>query len=93
MTEVIKVEDCGENIGDYDVPIYKAILIPKNATNGDVIKAMFFDTIFTDSMVEGYVCNIESHLIGRNTKRMYFNVEWWNAPYKVESEETDADSD
>lgn len=41
MAEVIKVEDCGENIGDYDIPIHNAIIIPRGATNGDVIKAMF----------------------------------------------------
>ncbi len=41
MAEVIKVEDCGNNIGDYDIPIYNAIIIPDGATNGDMIKAMF----------------------------------------------------
>lgn len=56
-------------------------------TNGDVIKAMFPGAVFTDSMVEGYVCSIECHLIGRDTKRMYFDVDWWNAPYQKEVEE------
>mgnify|MGYP003396721398 CR=1 FL=1 len=51
-------------------------------TNGDMIKAMFPQAIFTDSMVEGYVCNIECHLIGRDTKTMYFDTDWWNAPYE-----------
>jgi len=41
MVEVIKVKDCGENIGDYDIPIHNAIIIPRGATNGDVIKTMF----------------------------------------------------
>ena len=41
MAEVIKVEDCGENIGDYDIPIRNAIIIPRGATNGDVIKLCF----------------------------------------------------
>ena len=41
MIEMIKVEDCGENIGDYDIPIYNAIIVPKGATNGDVLKALF----------------------------------------------------
>jgi len=35
MEEVIKVEDCGENIGDYDIPIHNAIIIPRGATNGE----------------------------------------------------------
>lgn len=56
--------------------------IPDNATNGDVIKAVFPGAVFTDSMVEGYVCSVECHLIGRDTKRMYFDVEWWNALYE-----------
>lgn len=56
--------------------------IPDNATNGDVIKEMFPQTIFTDSMVEGYVCSIECSLIGRDTKTMYFDADWWNALYE-----------
>ena len=75
MTEVIKVEDCGENIGDYDVPIYKAILITKNATNGDMIKAMFPYLNFT---------NVLAKMYAQNGKIL---LEWWNAPYKAESEE------
>ena len=55
-------------------------------TKGDMIKAMFPGAIFTDSMVEGYVCSIECHLIGRDTKRMYFDIDWWNAPYREEGE-------
>lgn len=41
MIEVIKVSDCANNIGDYDVPIHNAIIIPDNATNGDVMYKMF----------------------------------------------------
>lgn len=41
MVEVIEVEDCGDNIGDYDIPIHNAIIIPRGATNGDMIKVMF----------------------------------------------------
>ena len=86
MTEVIKVEDCGENIGDYDVPIYKAILIPKNATNGDVIKAMFPNTSIhyhkADELVDDYV---SVNIMGCDTQQDY-SAEWWNAKYKAESE-------
>lgn len=59
-----------------------AVTLPDNATNEDMIKAMFPQAIFTDSMVEGYVCNIECHLIGRDTKTMYFDTDWWNASYE-----------
>lgn len=76
MTEVIKVEDCGENIGDYDVPIYKAIIIPKGATNGDMIKIMF-PNISIYEHGSTYSVNNEYN----------FNSTWWNKPYKAESEE------
>lgn len=66
MAEVIKVEDCGENIGDYDIPIHNAIIIPKGATNGDMIKAMF------PSLANS---NLELVDVLLNTKT------WWNAPY------------
>ena len=51
-------------------------------TNGDMIKAMFPNLIFTDSMVDGYINTIEKHLIGRDTHTMYLDLDWWNAPYK-----------
>lgn len=87
MTEVIKVEDCGENIGDYDVSIYKAILIPKNATNGNVIKAMF------PSMIIQERNNVTLDIRGKTVEFTGMALrEWWNTPYNTESEETDADS-
>lgn len=52
----------------------KGIVLPKDATNGDLIKVLFpnIDKAF-------------SNVIDLNL--------WWNAPYKAESEVTDADSD
>ena len=76
MTEVIEVEDCGENIGDYDIPIHNAIIIPKGATNGDMIKAMFPDELLT---------SITSTLWWGDN--MSFNKDWWNAPYKEMAKE------
>jgi hypothetical protein len=66
MTEVIKVENCRENIGDYDVPIYKAIIIPKGVTNGDMIKAMFPNGIKIDRST---------------TYAKQVTEDWWNAQY------------
>lgn len=43
------------------------LTIPDNPTNGDVIKAMFFE----------WVAN---HL------KFHMGEDWWNAPYKTESE-------
>jgi hypothetical protein len=80
MTEVIKVEDCGENIGDYDIPIHNAIIIPNGATNGDMIKDMFPNAktweVTRDDVHCAYIefkdiCEIKS-----------FPLSWWNAPYK-----------
>lgn len=89
MTEVIKVEDCGKNMGDYDVPIYNAILIPKNATNGDMIKALFPNAEIKHGLygIEGLplVC-----LCLNTNFKMYeasFAEDWWNAPYRKSEDE------
>lgn len=79
MEEVIKVDDCVENIGDYDIPIHNAIIVPKNATNGDMINALFPNA--KNIRVDGgyplnYIIEGEWH---RNLK------EWWDAPYSSES--------
>ena len=82
MTEVIEVEDCGENIGDYDIPIHNAIIIPRGATNGDMIKAMF-PNVECGKDELGNVFIISSAQLGY----IAFRESWWNAPYKSESEE------
>lgn len=74
MTEVIKVEDCGENIGDYGVQIYNAILIPENATNGDMLMAMFPDLSFNALLSKMYAS------FGQRL------LDWWHAPFKAEQE-------
>lgn len=76
MIEVIKVEDCGENIGDYDIPIHNAIIIPQNPTNGDMIKAMFPDVEVKEKN-NGYEV-----YFGVGTAIQLFNHQWWNKPYK-----------
>lgn len=67
---------------------------PDNATNGDVIKALFpnaeFDNAmpFTDNRWETMNLDTEN-----KTRAMYkptqlrTYADWWNAPYKTESEE------
>ena len=77
MTEVIEVEDCGENIGDYDIPIHNAIIIPRGATNGDMIKAMFPNVECREDRL-GNVFVISSAQLGY----IVFRKSWWNAPYK-----------
>ena len=55
-----------------------SVLIPDNATNGDVIMAMFPNAkwyvnedneVFTDHVT-------------LNDRFVRFNIDWWNAPYK-----------
>ena len=77
MAEVIKVQDCRENIGDYDIPIHNAIIIPKGVTNGDVIKTMF-PNVECRKDVLGNVFIISSVQLGY----IAFRECWWNAPYK-----------
>lgn len=90
MTGVIKVEDCGENIGDYDVPIYKAIIIPEGATNGDIIKAMFSDCKDWKAKIEendGEMYEVHFLQLPNSITINKYEENWWNSPYKKESEE------
>lgn len=55
--------------------LINAIPIPDNATNGDMIKAIFpnYDEI---ELTEEYPSG-----------KTYFSSDWWNAPYKKGSED------
>lgn len=53
------------------------IIIPENATNGDMIKAVFNCMVIEISKGKVYVEGIY----------FPFDEEWWNAPYKAESED------
>ena len=82
MAEVIKVDDCGSNIGDYDIPIHNAIIIPEGATNGDMIKTMF-PNVECGKDELGNVFIISSAQLGY----IAFRESWWNAPYGKEGED------
>ena len=82
MAEVIKVDDCGSNIGDYDIPIHNAIIIPEGATNGDMIKTMF-PNVECGKDELGNVFIISSAQLGY----IAFRESWWNTPYKKEGED------
>ena len=87
MTEVIKVDDCVRNIGDYNVPIHKAIIIPENATNGDMIRALFPNAEIEEirgSFDKEKLLGYRTWLGGRSQD---YPLDWWNAPYSPESEE------
>ena len=64
-----------------DSYICKYFHLFENATNGDVIKSMFPQAFFDDYVnqwdeVESVVMNNE----------IYFDIDWWNAPYKTSQE-------
>ena len=67
-----------------EVPTIEAIPIPKGATNGDIIKAMFPNLTFekTRVCVNDYVDLMMECL----EWDLYFATDWWNSPYKAESE-------
>ena len=59
----------------------KGTLIPDNATNGDVIKAMFPDSVWhTNEDDEVYLDRIASN--ASKLAYVVFNLDWWNALYK-----------
>lgn len=57
------------------------IEIPENATNGDVVKAMF-----GEPAIEGKKGILYKFMYrnGRTMFSTYFDTEWWNAPYRKE---------
>ena len=56
-----------------NAPTVDAVYIPENATNGDVIKALFPDYTYVGTCVLDKNENILLHDI---------NYNWWLAPYK-----------
>lgn len=66
----------------YDTPTVNAILIPDNATNGDVIKAMFPYIEIKDNCDMYYSVNIENLSTDKGLNTVGFRKDWWNAPYK-----------
>lgn len=63
-----------------DTPTVDAIEIPKNATNGDMIKSLFpngTESIGRKKIYYSFYPNGD----------MEFNIAWWNAPFKKGREE------
>lgn len=63
------------------------IEIPNNATNGDVIKAMFPSIDFTEM---AFTVHATTSVTSNGVKggiSYDFWKDWWSAPYKTESEE------
>ena len=61
-------------------------VVPENATNGDMIKAMFPNAEITKimgSFDKDKLLGYRTWLGGRSQD---YPLDWWNAPYKKESE-------
>ena len=63
-----------------NAPTVDAIEIPKNVTNGDMIKILF-----PNIEIEGIGGEIKC--IAAQNGTSYFALDWWNAPYKRGREE------
>ena len=70
---------------EYDYEVTRAIVngtkLPDNATNGDVIKAIYHPYAIKEHAfyVNVYMTE-EEYCSGNETK---FSTDWWNAPYKA----------
>ena len=65
-----------------NAPTINAIPIPKDATNGDMIKAMF-----PKADIEYWAeYSAYSVIFPFDNDVKYFSYDWWNAPYKAESD-------
>ena len=70
-----------------DAPTINAIPIPEDATNGDVIKAVFPNVKIIVSET-GEIAHIhENTLIKDNFMFVQVSTKWLSTPYKAESEE------
>ena len=75
-------EDCimiPSVIKDWKDEISKAfkngIVLPEDATNGDMIKALFPN----GSQVKG----ASIYVMNDNKSNVFYDFDWWNAPYKA----------
>ena len=59
--------------------IINGILLPENATNGDVIKAVFPNALISDYIVNDMTI---IYLQDENESEMVVPEDWWFAPYK-----------
>ncbi len=69
-----------------NIPPVDAIRIPENATNGDMIKAMFPNMHMDNEcngILYGYTSNDHQH---REAPILGVNLEWWNTPYMLKED-------
>ena len=79
-----QVEDLKDALYDARKQLKNAIIIPRGATNGDMIKAMFPD-MQIDNECNGILYGYKTN--DREMPMLGMNLDWWNAPYKRGEEE------
>lgn len=86
---VVLCDDCRRELAQ----VIGAIPIPEGATNGDMIKAIFDipDSEIDEGLSTTYIYTSKRVLKGGSQdylrKQITFCRDWWNAPYKAESED------
>ena len=66
----------------FDTAVSKGLTLPENPTNGDMIRALFPNNKYVEG--EKFV------IIQGVTENISLWNNWWNAPYKLESEDNNA---
>ena len=84
----INCAKCGQGIGwmsnaQLEEAIKNGVVIPDNATNGDVIKALFSHISVKDNCQKYYSVDIENLSKDKSFNTIGFRKDWWNTPYKV----------
>ena len=77
--EVLKLVNDVDNSENYNVPIHNTIIIPQNATNGDMIKALFPMFVESEKNYDAVEIN--------------FKNDWWNTPYESKEQDTASGED
>lgn len=83
-----QIEDLKDALYDARKQLKNAIIIPKGATNGDMIKAIFDipDSEIDEGLSTTYIYTSKRVLKGGSQdllrKQITFSRDWWNAPYK-----------
>ena len=67
------------------IPEFDAVPIPNNATNGDMIMAMFPHIKVRNSYYT-YCVEVKLDYHSQHDTGLLFDKKWWNTPYKAESE-------
>ena len=63
-------------------PTIQAIVIPDNATNGDMIKAMFPNATFMIGEEKDEQGTKNLYVYTDDFEGFAVDLDWWNAPYK-----------